>query len=59
MKFEDAIKAIREGKNVRIKGDDYFLTMIAKMYYDNNPDRPVEILSVEHHILSEDWEIVE
>jgi hypothetical protein len=33
--------------------------MEALIYYDGNIDRPVEILSIQHHILRNDWEVLE
>jgi hypothetical protein len=59
MKFEEALQAMREGKKVRVKGETYYLSIISKIYYDGDPDRPCENLNTEYHIMDEDWEIVE
>ena len=56
MNFEEALKALRSGKSVKLPHLDFYLTCISKIYYDNNPDRPCEILSTEC-ILRDDWEI--
>lgn len=58
MNFEEALKLMREGRKVKIPDQDYYLSMISKIYYDGNTDRPVEILSTEAHVLRDDWEEV-
>lgn len=59
MRFDEAFKAMQEGKKVKVSDQNYYISMIGRMFYDGNIDRPVEILSVDNHILREDWEIVE
>jgi hypothetical protein len=58
MKFEEALKAMREGKKIFIPGTNYRLSCISKIYYNNDENRPVEAIPTEY-ILSEDWKIIE
>lgn len=58
MKFEEAMQEMRKGKNIKLHDQNYFLSMISKIYYDDDSNKPVEILSSDH-ILREDWIIKE
>jgi len=58
MKFDEALVEMENGKSVKLPDQSYSLCMIKKIYYDNNPDRPCEMLSSEAHILRDDWEVV-
>ncbi len=59
MTFSEALSEMKKGKKIKLPNIDYHLSMIGKLYYDSNPDRDVEILSVANHILRDDWEIIE
>lgn len=59
MTFEEALSEMKKGKKIKLPNTDYYLQMINKIYYDGNSCRPVEILSCDAHILSEDWEIID
>ncbi len=58
MTFEEALSEMKKGKDVKLPDQNYYLSIIGKIYYDGNPDRPAEILSCESHILRDDWEVI-
>jgi hypothetical protein len=58
MKFEEAFQAMRNGKKIKLPDRDFFLSLIGKIYYDNDDCKPAEIIS-SNDILRDDWEIVE
>jgi hypothetical protein len=58
MNFEEALKAMREGKKIKLPERDFFLNMIGKIYYDDNDGRPAEIIGT-NDILRDDWKIIE
>ena len=61
MKFEDALKAMREGKKVRIKDEDFCFKIIQGhlvSLFDNRLQIDVTAID-DYSIMSEDWEVVE
>ena len=59
MTFQEALSQMKIGKKIKLTDQDYHLSIIGKIYYDSNADRPTEILSVDNHILRNDWEVIE
>lgn len=67
MKFEDALKAMREGKKVKLTINDdlahydrYYFIKDGKLVYTINQDTwQYEGHLYNHKIMSEDWEVVE
>jgi hypothetical protein len=56
VKFEEALIKLKQGNNVKLPDQNYYLSMIGKIYYDGDTCRPVEILSIDN-ILRDDWEV--
>jgi hypothetical protein len=58
MKFEEALKEMKFGKKIKLPERDFYLSLINKVYYDGNDDRPAEIIPISD-ILREDWEVLD
>ena len=58
MKFEDALKCMREGKKVTIKGYDVFYFVFNDKIYDVAFDKENATFD-ESELLAEDWEVVD
>ena len=61
MKFEEALKAMREGKKVRIKDEDFCFKIVQGhliALFDNKLQADITSID-DYSILSEDWEIVD
>lgn len=60
MNFAEAlILMLEEDKKIKLPDQDYFLSAIQKIFYDGDINRPMEILSIDGHVLRDDWEIIE
>lgn len=61
MRFEEAMQAMREGKKVRIKDEDFCFKIVLGhliTLFDNKLQADITSID-EYSILSEDWEVVD